>query len=118
LETAASEWKLVWSDEFNGSEIDRNKWDLERGSGFMAPGTNEWLAGWGNNELDFYTERPENTWIQDGMLHVRAIKEVYKGCEYTSARLTTRGRFNKKYGRFEFRANLPTGKGILPRCPS
>ena len=110
--TQPAGWKLAWSDEFNGPEIDRTKWDFDRGSGMMANG--EWLAGWGNNELEFYTPRPENAFINEGMLHLRAVKESYKGCQYTSARIKTKSLFSKKYGRYEFRAKLPTGKGIWP----
>jgi beta-glucanase (GH16 family) len=105
-------WKLVWGDEFNGAELDRSKWDFDRGS-FLAAGE-QWLPGWGNNELEFYTSRPDNVFVSDGMLHLRAVKEAYKGSHYTSARIKTKGLFAKKYGRFEFRAKLPTGKGIWP----
>ncbi|MDB5291008.1 MAG: glcA 1 [Phycisphaerales bacterium] len=111
---APAGWKLVWSDEFDGAQIDKAKWALERGSGITDPATNTFLAGWGNNELEFYTSRPENVYLKDGMLHIRAVKESYKGCGYTSARLSTKGLFAAKYGRFEFRAKLPTGKGIWP----
>jgi len=115
---ANSEWKLVWSDEFNGTEIDRTKWDFESGNGFKTD-NGQWVGGWGNNELEYYTDRPENAYIKDGALHIRAVKENYKGCKYTSSRLRTRktdktALFNKAYGRFEFRAQLPTGKGVWP----
>lgn len=115
---AKSEWKLVWSDEFNGTEIDRTKWDFETGNGFRTD-NGQWVGGWGNNELEYYTDRPENAYVADGALHIRAVKETYKGCQYTSARLRTRksdktALFNKAYGRFEFRAKLPTGKGVWP----
>ena len=117
-EPAAADWKLVWSDEFDGTEIDKTKWDFEHGTGSYGPdGT--WLAGFGNNELQFYTKRPENVYVKDGMLHIRATKEQYKGAGYTSARMKTRkgdksALFNKLYGRFEFRAKLPLGKGLWP----
>ena len=113
-EPSADKWKPVWADEFDGPDIDRKKWDFDRGTGYTAPGSNQWVAGWGNNELEFYTKRPENAFIENGMLHVRAIKESYKGREYTSARLKTRDLFSKKNGRFEFRAKLPTGQGVWP----
>lgn len=105
-------WKLVWNDEFDGTAIDPKKWDFEHGS-FLHAG-DQWLPGWGNNELEFYTSRPQNASVQDGMLHLRAIKESYKGAQYTSARLRTKGLFAKKYGRFEIRAKLPTGRGMWP----
>lgn len=110
---APAGWKLVWSDEFDGAEVDRKKWDFDKGSHLLA-GPNQWLPGWGNNELEFYTSRPENASVRDGMLHIRAIKESYKGSQYTSAKLKTKTLFGKKYGRFEFRAKLPTGRGIWP----
>lgn len=105
-------WKLVWSDEFDGTAVDRTKWDFDRGSFLQA--RNEWLPGWGNEELEFYTGRPENVYLKDGMLHLRAVREPFKGASFTSARLKTRSLFAKRYGRFEFRAKLPTSKGIWP----
>jgi len=115
----ADEWKLVWSDEFDGKEIDRSKWDFDLGNGFYNYDANTWISGWGNSELQYYTREPENVFVKDGMLHIRAVKESYNGCGYTSARLKSRKRdgsplFNKKYGKFEFRAKLPTGKGVWP----
>jgi beta-glucanase (GH16 family) len=111
---ADGEWKLVWFDEFNGAAIDRAKWDFDQGNGFTAPDTKVWIAGWGNGELQYYTDRTENAYVKDGMLHIRAAHEPYKKCQYTSARLVTRGLFGKTYGRFEFRAKLPTGAGLWP----
>jgi beta-glucanase (GH16 family) len=118
-EPPAPEWKLVWSDEFDGKDIDRTKWDFDMGNGFYNYESNAWISGWGNGELQYYTKEPENVFVKDGMLHIRALKESYQGCGYTSARLKTRKRdgtslFSKKYGRFEFRAKLPTGQGIWP----
>jgi len=115
----AIEWKLTWSDEFAGTDIDRTKWDFDLGNGFFNYGANVWISGWGNGELQYYTREPENAFVKDGMLHIRAIKESLNGCGYTSARLKTRKRdgsplFAQKYGRFEFRARLPTGKGVWP----
>ena len=113
------EWKLVWSDEFDGKDIDRSKWDLDLGNGFFNYDANVWIGGWGNNELQYYTREADNAFVKDGMLHLRAVKESYNGFGYTSAKLKSRKRdgsplFNKKYGKFEFRAKLPTGKGIWP----
>lgn len=76
-------------------------------------------GGWGNDELQYYTSEPANAWVKDGMLHIRALKESLHGCGYTSARLKSRKRdgtslFSQKYGRFEFRAKLPTGRGVWP----
>ena len=112
-------WKLVWSDEFDGKDIDRAKWDFDIGNGFFNYDANQWISGWGNDELQYYTREPDNAFVKDGMLHIRALKESLHGCGYTSARLKTRKRdgsplFSQKYGRFEFRAKLPTGKGVWP----
>jgi len=108
---------MVWSDEFDGRAIDRTKWDYDTGNGFFNYDANQWISGWGNGELQYYTREPENAFVKDGMLHIRALKESYNGSGYTSARLKSRGRdgsslFSQKYGRFEFRAKLPTGRGI------
>ena len=109
---APAGWKLAWSDEFDGKEVDPAKWNFDHGS-FLQAGS-EWLPGWGNGELEFYTKRPQNVSVQDGMLHIRALREHFKGSEFTSARLTTRKLFAKRYGRFDIRAKLPTGRGIWP----
>jgi beta-glucanase (GH16 family) len=118
-EPKADEWKLTWSDEFDGKEIDRTKWDFDLGNGFFNYNDNVWISGWGNGELQYYTREPENAFVKDGMLHIRAVKESYNGCGYTSAKLKTRKRdgsplFNQKYGKYEFRAKLPTGQGVWP----
>lgn len=113
------EWKLVWSDEFDGEALDKSKWDFDTGNGFYNYEANTWISGWGNDELQYYTREPENAFVKDGKLHLRAIKESLHGCGYTSARLKTRKKdgsplFAQRYGKFEFRAKLPTGKGIWP----
>jgi beta-glucanase (GH16 family) len=112
-------WKLTWSDEFEGDGIDRSKWDFDLGNGFYDYNANQWISGWGNGELQYYTREPENAWVGGGMLHIRAIKESFQGAGYTSARLKSRKRdgsplFNQTYGRFEFRAKLPTSQGVWP----
>jgi beta-glucanase (GH16 family) len=115
----AEEWRLVWSDEFEGEEIDRSHWDFDLGNGFFNYDANTWISGWGNGELQYYTKEPENAFVTGGSLHLRAVKESLHGCGYSSARLKTRKRdgsplFNKAYGRFEVRAKLPSGRGIWP----
>lgn len=119
FESNAVDWKLVWSDEFEGKEIDRSKWDFDLGNGFYDYNAKQWIHGWGNDELQYYTREPENAFVKDGQLHIRAIKESIHNCGYTSARLKTKKRdgsplFNQCYGKFEFRAKLPTGKGVWP----
>jgi len=100
-------WSLVWNDEFNGPGIANTKWEQEvRGDGC------------GNNELEYYTDRPGNSFIRDGALVIQAVKETYSGTDgtrqYTSARIKTKNKGDWKYGRFEIRAKLPYGKGIWP----
>lgn len=75
-------------------------------------GTSE--NGWGNNELQYYTDRPENVIVQNGFLIITARKESFGGAAYTSARLKTQNLFDQKYGRFEARIKLPLGKGLWP----
>jgi beta-glucanase (GH16 family) len=115
----APEWKLVWSDEFDGKTIDKTKWDFDLGNGFFNYDSNTWISGWGNGELQYYTREPENAFVKDGLLHIRAVKESFQGCGYTSARMKTRQRdgsslYAKKFGKFEVRAKLPSGQGIWP----
>jgi beta-glucanase (GH16 family) len=104
-------WNLIWSDEFNspdGSPVDDSLWEHQTGG-----------SGWGNPELEYYTDRIENSFIENpdgknGVLVIKAIKEDYKGLQYTSARLTTRKKFEPMFGRFEIRAQIPYGQGIWP----
>ncbi|MEQ1684447.1 MAG: glycoside hydrolase family 16 protein [Burkholderiaceae bacterium] len=112
-------WKLVWNDEFEGNEIDRTKWDFDLGNGFYDYKNHAWIPGWGNEELQYYTDAPANARVKDGTLTISARKESLHGCGYTSARLKTRRRdgtplFTTKFGRVEFRAKVPWGKGLWP----
>lgn len=96
---------LIWSDEFNGSSLDTSKWTAEIGNG---------SSGWGNNELQYYTNRSENLSVHDGALHITARNESYNGYNYTSARLKTQDKFYFKYGHIEARMAIPSGQGIWP----
>jgi beta-glucanase (GH16 family) len=112
-------WKLVWNDEFEGDRVDPAKWDFDIGNGFFDYKHHAWISGWGNEELQYYTREPDNVFVKDSLLTIRAVKESLHGCGYTSARLKTRKRdgtplFTKLYGRFEFRAKVPWGKGMWP----
>ncbi|MBN1699062.1 MAG: family 16 glycosylhydrolase [Spirochaetales bacterium] len=115
-----SPWQLVWNDEFDGNKIDRKKWTFDTGNGFWSG--DEWVAGWGNAELQYYTDNPQNVSVENGLLTIRAIKERVTGkagakeesFSYTSSKLTTKGLFGKVYGKFEFRARFPKGKGLWP----
>jgi beta-glucanase (GH16 family) len=96
-------YTLVWNDEFDSTAVDGSKW------GYEVNGD-----GGGNNELQYYTSRPENSFVKDGMLTIRAVKETYLSHEYTSARMRTAGKGDWKYGRFEVRAKVPYGQGLWP----
>lgn len=104
-------WVLVWSDEFNGkdgSRPDPKKWTLVTGGN-----------GFGNQELESYTERPVNAHLEEGKLAIVARREHFTGTdgiarEYTSARLKSEGHFQTTYGRIEARIRIPEGKGLWP----
>ncbi|GAB1766878.1 family 16 glycosylhydrolase [Priestia megaterium] len=102
-------WTQVWGDEFNDGKIDSSKWTFD-----LTNGESVGIPGWGNNELQYYTNRAENVREEDGKMVIQAHKEDYKGFNYTSARVKTKGLFSKKYGKFEIRASAPTGKGYWP----
>ncbi|GAB4254824.1 MAG: hypothetical protein Kow00109_30080 [Acidobacteriota bacterium] len=106
---APSGWRLVWADEFDGTTVDTNRWEF-----MIGDGTNYGIPGWGNAELEYYTDRPENARVEGGSLHIVARKESFGGRQYTSARLRTKNKGDWTYGRFEIRAKLPKGKGIWP----
>ncbi|MCA1029520.1 carbohydrate binding domain-containing protein [Bacillus timonensis] len=110
-----SDWKLVWSDEFNGTELDQTKWSYDTGNGFVDPSGN-YIPGWGNQELQYYSE--DNVKVQDGKLLIEGKKETAfddRGTyEYTSGKVTTRGKFSKTFGKFEARIKLPQGQGFWP----
>jgi hypothetical protein len=95
---------LVWAEEFDApGSPNPAKWGYDLGAG-----------GWGNNEVEFYTNRTENAVVSDGTLKIILKKESYQGSEYTSARLLSRGKFSFKYGKIEVRAKLPAGGGTWP----
>lgn len=101
---------LVWSDEFDvAGAPDPSNWTYDLGDG-SARG----LVGWGNNELQFYTDRSENVRVENGNLIITARREMMGNSQYTSARILTRGLYQKKYGRFEARIKLPWGQGLWP----
>jgi beta-glucanase (GH16 family) len=107
----AGQWQLSWSDEFDGadgSRPDPSRWVYDLGG-----------AGWGNQELETYTDRGENVRIEGGALVITARAEKFTGSDrvtrdYTSARLKTLGRFSQAYGRFEARLRIPRGQGLWP----
>ena len=105
--------KLAFKDEFNKSAntpVDSSKWTAEIGGG-----------GWGNQELEYYTNSVENAYHDgSGSLVIKAIKLTpplnlncwYGPCQYTSARLVTKGKFDRQYGKFEARIKIPRGQGM------
>ncbi len=114
FENTLDNYQLVWSDEFDGTGIDDSKWSFDLGDGCdISPD----LCGWGNNELQYYTDRSENAVISDGKLVIKAIKETpfYMGeHQYTSARMVTKNKGDWKYGRIDVRARMPIGQGLWP----
>jgi len=98
-------YTLAWSDEFSGNTLELNSWNQEIGNG---------SGGWGNNELEYYTNSQKNTLVSNGNLIIEARKEAIGGFNYSSARLTTQGKKVFKFGRIDIRAKLPVGKGLWP----
>jgi beta-glucanase (GH16 family) len=95
---------LVWSEEFNTDGAPASaKWGYDTGGG-----------GWGNNELEYYTSRPDNVIISNGTLKIIAKKETYGGNAYTSARMLTKDKFSFAFGKVLVRAKLPADKGTWP----
>ncbi len=102
------QWKLVWSDEFNGEGLDLNKWSYELGNAYN---------GWGNYEAQYYQK--ENVYVTDGKLVIEAKREDVDGCQYTSGRIRTVTEdgevlFSTKYGKIEARISMPAMAGMWP----
>ncbi len=109
-------YTLIWSDEFDGDTLDTTKWSCQIGTG-----TSEGLTDWGNQELEYYTDREENVRVENGELVITAIKEEERvgGKMFTSARIRTvtdedEVLFATKYGRVEARIKLPAKEGLWP----
>lgn len=96
-------YTLAWSDEFNGNSVNPANWTYEQGGN-----------GWGNNELENYTDRKQNSFVSNGNLIIEARAETYSSSQYTSARMITKNKKIFKYGRVDIRAKLPKTKGIWP----
>ena len=102
--TVTVTFSLIWSDEFNtAGSPDPSKWGYDIGAG-----------GWGNAELQYYTNRPDNAVVSGGTLKIIAKAENFSGSAYTSARLLTKNKFSFKYGKVEISAKLPAGVGTWP----
>lgn len=104
-DVSSRDWQLVWSDDFNGtagSRPDDSKWGFDLGNN----------NGWGNQELENYTDNPENVALDgNGNLVITAIKN---GNSFTSARVKTQNKFTQAYGKFEARLKTPYGPGVWP----
>ncbi|WP_188454825.1 glycoside hydrolase family 16 protein [Virgibacillus oceani] len=94
------QWKLVWQDEFDGTQLHRSKWNIE-----------DWAAE-KNKELEYYT--PKNVMLKDGKLKLVSLKEKHGDREYTSGAIHSKDKFSLLYGKVEMRAKLPRGQGIFP----
>ena len=101
--TSYTGYTLDWADEFSSAEIDVTAWGYDVGGN-----------GWGNQELQNYTNRKDNSFQTDGKLVIEAARESFNGNNYTSARMLTKGKKEFKWGRIDIRAKVPTGKGIWP----
>ena len=96
---------LVWFDEFNvNGAPDAAKWGYDIGNN----------NGWGNAELQYYTNRPQNVIVEGGLLKIKALKETFSGSAYTSARILSKDKFAFTYGKVEIKAKLPEGLGTWP----
>jgi beta-glucanase (GH16 family) len=96
-------YTLVWNDEFDQKNIDLSKWEYEVNG-----------DGGGNNELQFYTALPTNSYLESGHLVIKAIQENYQNRSFTSARIRSKYKGDWLYGRIEVSAKVPTGKGTWP----
>ena len=106
VQTVTNLTELVMQDEFdNAGAPNSSLWGFDIGTG---------QNGWGNNELEYYTDREENVIVKDGVLRITALKESFEGSNYTSARMLTQGKFEQAYGRFEARIQMPWGQGLWP----
>ena len=113
ISTISENWELLWSDEFNDEELDLTKWNKLN-----------WKPGWVNNELQAYTDRDTNIFLENGHLVLQGnIEPGYSGTDYvgnnyvsdyTSGRVNTDDKFSTTYGRFDIKAKLPAGKGSWP----
>jgi beta-glucanase (GH16 family) len=105
-QTVATFTELIMQDEFDTDGAPNSAiWGYDIGTG---------VNGWGNNELQYYTDRTENVKVENGVLLITAKEEPFEGSAYTSARLVTKGLFEQKYGRYEARIRLPYGQGMWP----
>ncbi|MDA3850811.1 MAG: chitobiase/beta-hexosaminidase C-terminal domain-containing protein [Spirochaetaceae bacterium] len=98
-------WSMVWNDEFEGSSLDSSKWNYDIGTG---------IGGWGNNELQYYTDRQDNVKVENGELVITAVPEVFGGKPFTSGKIHTQGTYSVHYGKIAAKIKLPEGDGMWP----
>lgn len=115
---AVAGMNLLWQDEFSGTALDTSKWNYEQGY-YITNDPNSW--GWGNNELQHYTNSTENVFVQSGQLNIRAKndpksfpQDPNRYAQYSSGKINTKDHLSFQYGRVDIRAKLPTGNGIWP----
>ncbi|MBR3463662.1 MAG: family 16 glycosylhydrolase [Clostridiales bacterium] len=97
-------YKLLWSDEFDGKEMDQSKWNYEPHE-----------PGWTNNELQEYTTSTKNVFVRDGKLVLKAIKTQKDGKDYyTSGKVTGQNKTDFQYGKVVVSAKVPEGQGLWP----
>lgn len=99
-------YELEWSDEFSGDALNTDFYNYDLGDG--CPN----LCGWGNRELQVYTDQSENISLENGKLIIRASKEGINN--YTSTKIHTKDKQLFQFGRIDVRAKLPEGQGIWP----
>jgi len=117
-DAALAGYNLHWQDEFSGTALDTSKWNYELGY-YINDDPNSW--GWGNNELEHYTNSTQNVFVQNGVLNLKAIndpksfpQDPNRYAQYSSGKINTKGHMSIQYGRVDIRAKLPTGNGLWP----
>lgn len=107
---ASAQWVPMWADEFDGTQLSAANWEMLIGTGtaYGLP------AGWGNNELQYYTNLSGNVSVSGGTLKITARQQNFGGQPYTSARIRTLNKVDFKWGRIEARMKLPSTTGIWP----
>ncbi|MEK4061583.1 MULTISPECIES: family 16 glycosylhydrolase [Paenibacillus] len=117
-DSAIAGMNLIWQDEFSGTALDTSKWNYETGY-YISDDANSW--GWGNAEMQHYTNSTQNVFVTGGQLNIRALndhrsfpQDPNRYAEYSSGKINTKAHMSLEYGRVDIRAKLPTGDGIWP----
>lgn len=104
----SNNYQLVWVDDFNSKKLNDKFWSFENGDG--CPN----ICGWGNNELEYYTDNQDNARIENGILIIEAHRQKKENKDYTSSKLITKNKLDWQYGKLEISARLPSGLGTWP----